>query len=279
MEVVTYGPHPALLPFVELYRLRVVEAQPVSHLVFPSRNSQFIEFYLADPAQVKVDPKSEFRAAPETVLVGTQSKGRVELLVGGSVRTLTVIFRPTGFHQLFGVPMTELAGKGECANSVLGAEIALIRERLLEAPSTSAMKALLDDWLIRRVNSLSAKPNDCYQAIEHSIARVKVQRDFSSVDALAEHSGYGLRHFERVFKLAIGVSPKHYLRVERLQEALSTKSLQPDTPWGVIASDLGFYDQMHLVHEFKALGGAAPSRLFEEVAPRLADLKKSKIYY
>jgi AraC-like DNA-binding protein len=279
MEVVTYRPHPALLPFVELYRLRVVAAQPVNHLIFPSRNSQFLEFYLADPALVKVDPESSFRAAPETVLVGTQSKGRVELLVGGSVRTLTVIFRPTGFHQLFGVPMTELAGKGECADSVLGVEIGGIREQLLSCEGMAPMSHLLNGWLLKRLNLSGARQNECYQAIEHSIARVKKDRAFSSVDALADFSGYGLRHYERMFKLAIGVSPKHYLRVERLQEALSTKSNQPNTPWGVIASDLGFYDQMHLVHEFKALGGAAPSRLFEEVATRLAELNKSKIYY
>jgi transcriptional regulator GlxA family with amidase domain len=141
------------------------------------------------------------------------------------------------------------------------------------------MSVLLNDWLLQRLKIAGVRHSECCQAIEHSIAKAKQDRTYASVDALADYSGYGLRHYERMFKLAIGVSPKHYLRVERLQQALSTKSLQPSTPWGRIATDLGFYDQMHLVHEFKALGGAAPSRLFEDVAPRLVEFNKSNIYY
>jgi transcriptional regulator GlxA family with amidase domain len=76
-----------------------------------------------------------------------------------------------------------------------------------------------------------------------------------------EASGYSPRQFERYFKQMVGVSPKRYLRVDRLQHALAIKRAAPEASWAAVAIDAGFHDQMHLIHEFKALGGDPPARL------------------
>lgn len=39
------------------------------------------------------------------------------------------------------------------------------------------------------------------------------------------------------------------------------KELQPELNWTNIAYDCGYYDQMHLVRDFKMFSGATPSKV------------------
>jgi AraC-like DNA-binding protein len=61
------------------------------------------------------------------------------------------------------------------------------------------------------------------------------------------------------------VSPKVYARIARFEAALKNKMQSPGMRWTDIAHELGYHDQMHMVHDFQQLSGSSPS----DVAPRL----------
>jgi AraC-like DNA-binding protein len=82
---------------------------------------------------------------------------------------------------------------------------------------------------------------------------------------LAQSFGCGLRQFERCFRREVGVSPKAYARVSRFQAAVDTKLSKPHRRWVDIAHDLGYHDQMHLVHDFRQLVGGTPSVLLSVI--------------
>ena len=256
--------HPALAACVQGYRFR---SQPIpsdrQRLVFPARNTQFLEFYLADVPEVINTGESQAARVPTVVAVGPQSMGRVELFLSGRLRTFTIQFRPTGFFRLFGVPLDPLAGKGECARSVLGGQIAEF-QNALEASATFDDMVKNADRILLRIQSARGQTPDPVRVIHRALEtrrRAPMTSDPYRVDALVEASGYSTRQFERYFKQIVGVSPKRYLRVERLQHALAIKRSVPEASWAAVAIDAGFHDQMHLIHEFKALGGDPPARL------------------
>jgi transcriptional regulator GlxA family with amidase domain len=85
-----------------------------------------------------------------------------------------------------------------------------------------------------------------------------------TMSALAQGFGLGLRHFERRFTSAIGYPPKLHARIARFQTALDWKVRFPRKTWREIAHALHYHDQMHMIHDFEKLGGAAPTQVFIE---------------
>jgi methylphosphotriester-DNA--protein-cysteine methyltransferase len=59
----------------------------------------------------------------------------------------------------------------------------------------------------------------------------------------------------------VGVSPKLYARIARFEAALESKALSTSDSWTDVAHHLGYFDQMHLIHDFKEFSGDIPTNL------------------
>ena len=80
----------------------------------------------------------------------------------------------------------------------------------------------------------------------------------SSAD-LAAQAGIGVRQFQREFFARFGASPKLFSRIVRFQNALDTKARSSRKSWTDVAHELGYYDQMHMVHDFRDFTGQSPT--------------------
>ena len=60
------------------------------------------------------------------------------------------------------------------------------------------------------------------------------------------------------------MSPKLYARVVRFEAALKRKKQAPGLRWTDVAHEMGYHDQMHMVHDFALLAGATPSTVAPE---------------
>jgi AraC-like DNA-binding protein len=78
------------------------------------------------------------------------------------------------------------------------------------------------------------------------------------VGDLAAAVGLSQRQLRRRFAVAVGLSPKAYGRVVRLHAALR---LAGTVGWAEIAQRCGFYDQSHMIAEFRVATGLAPAAL------------------
>ena len=261
-------PENALRGFVRSYGLRQgALASGPRRLVFPARTDQMLEFYLGDAPKVVTSSGGQPKEVPSSVLIGTQALGRVELFLSGLIRTFTISFTPTGFSQLFGITMSDFAGNGVDARGVLGLGIQDLRERLGNESEFEGMVAHANQFLVPLVQRCKATPDRFFHLLQFS--NLEKFNHVESVDNWVSATGLSVRQFERRFNCAVGVSPKRYLRVRRFQRALKMKDSVDRLTWGQVAAECGYYDQMHLVREFKDLGGEAPSTLFCEVRQRL----------
>jgi AraC-like DNA-binding protein len=76
-------------------------------------------------------------------------------------------------------------------------------------------------------------------------------------DAIRQ-SGLSERQFERRFIEQMGIGPKLYARIARLNFVLRRKAEEPATTWADISQEAGYFDQTHLTKDFKAMLGVAP---------------------
>jgi len=77
--------------------------------------------------------------------------------------------------------------------------------------------------------------------------------------------GLSERQLRRRFLVAVGLSPKVYARVARLHRAMALARSSSVPDWAEIAVRSGFYDQPHMLAEFRRAVGSSCGRFFQAV--------------
>lgn len=96
----------------------------------------------------------------------------------------------------------------------------------------------------------------------------------ATVSAVAEDLRVSERHLRRLFRETVGVGPKTFARLARFRHALGTardwsrKSARVN--WAGLATAAGYYDQAHLIAEFRLIAGVTPQALLTELDGALA---------
>ena len=85
------------------------------------------------------------------------------------------------------------------------------------------------------------------------------------ISALAASAGLGVRQFERRFLHQVGMRPKLFARIARFEAALEYKARFGARSWTDVAHTFGYYDQMHMVHDFAEFTGATPSETLNQL--------------
>jgi AraC-like DNA-binding protein len=249
-------PSQALRRYVRAYAQRntnILGAPRVEPV--PARLEQTLEFEFGDPFDVCFS-NGETITSSSTAVVGWQNSLRAEVHLVGAVESFAVFFQPAGFSQLFGVPINLLRNQAFEATSVLGNEIRSLWNQLGEAGSFSCRILVVERFLYRFLHRAAIT-----DPIAASANQMLSQRGLVKLDELAHRVQLSRRQFERRFHAEVGATPKSFARIARFQTALDLKVIQPHRTWLDTAYDLGYYDQMHLIHDFQKLAGNAPDRL------------------
>jgi AraC-like DNA-binding protein len=183
-------------------------------------------------------------------LAGPETRRRQGALPQGGA-LVGVRLRPGTVTGLFGVAADEVPLAGApievgrlhgTAPARLAGALALVRARAGQCRVDERVRAVL--------------------AVMHAAPGAPVARHAADV-------GLSERQLRRRFVVAVGLRPKSYLRVVRLHHALAAARAalaQGETPrWAEIAGRSGFYDQSHLLAEFRDAVGVPPSTLLRDV--------------
>ena len=81
---------------------------------------------------------------------------------------------------------------------------------------------------------------------------------------LAREAGVSERQLERRFRARLGITAAMARRIARVLRASRMISSNPDTPWQELMHACGFYDQAHLIREFRAFAGLTPRAYADE---------------
>lgn len=94
-------------------------------------------------------------------------------------------------------------------------------------------------------------------------ARIVSSGGMIPIDTLASDAAISSRQLERRFLAEIGVGPKLLSRILRFQQVFRAVDAN-ETSWPLVAVDCGYYDQAHLIRDFRQFAQQTPSVLFAE---------------
>ncbi|MBP7670483.1 MAG: AraC family transcriptional regulator [Ferrovibrio sp.] len=184
---------------------------------------------------------------------------------GGAQQGVQVLFTPLGARRLFGLPLGTLFNRVVRLEDLFGHAAGELAERLLETNDWAARFALLDAALLKR---LAPQRREALLAA-HAWQRLGASQGRIAIHDLASALDCSRKHLAQVFHEQIGLTPKTSARLFRFRHALSLLDAASATiDWSGIAFDAGYYDQAHLIRDFRAFSGNAPT---EFLARRLPD--------
>ena len=166
-----------------------------------------------------------------------------------------VSFRAGAAGAVLGVPMSELAGQHLALNTLWPRRGARLLERLREASGPRRVLEVLEHELSAQL----CPPLLMHPAVAQALQGGSLARADVRIGALARELGYSSRHFIALFRRAVGLTPKHYQRVQRLHTLLRQLAGGGSPSLAALAADGGYADQAHLTREFRALAGITPS--------------------
>jgi len=223
-------PTAALRPWVECFWTRNEDAPSGVQRVLPDGCADLV-FDLKDG---------------ESSVVGTMTKPLV-LPLSGPFDFLGVRFRPGRAAAFLRMPLAEITD----ARVPLGAIWKGWSDGVLERRASDLI-ASLESELLRRLDP------DRDRRVDAAVARIVNGAGSVRIDELAREIGISRQHLARQFLHHVGVSPKTFARVMRFRRV--TDSLDTsDVDWADVAAEHGFYDQAHLIADFRELAGTTPN--------------------
>lgn len=178
--------------------------------------------------------------------------------------TTVVVLKPGRLTDLCRLPASELSDRWIDTNAVFSiAEQVELDDRMAAQPTLARQIMVLEQLLEKRfAHGTGGEAERLARIVREGAWRIARMR----VGELADAFGWTPRRLERRFQSGLGVTPKLFIRLARLQLALALlqRAGLAGKSSGAIASvaaQAGFSDPSHLAREVKALAGLAPSQL------------------
>lgn len=263
-----FEPAASLRPFVQCYWIiqRDGRLHAVREEFLHPDGATGIMFHVGDT------PFFNGEASTQTAVINGPQTVTTRLGLRGAVETIGVRFRPGGAYALLGAPLHEVSGMHLALDDVATRpQVRDVHEQLYHADTVAAKIGIVERWLL----GLLADPNAVHAVVDRSLGAIRRERGQVAIQQLADDLHISPRQLERLYKTHVGLSPKQYARLVRVETARALMKQNVRTiaaaPFrndetlntvdiGYIA---GFYDQAHFIREFKAIEGITPQTYLE----------------
>jgi AraC-like DNA-binding protein len=253
-------PRPELRPYVRTFVQRNM-GRTTSVVVEPTtaQLEQILAFDFGTPVEA-LYPDGRVQVIDATSAGGAQTSFACHMHLRAGAESFGVFFQPTGFSLLFGIPICELTNRQGDSSAIVGQSVRTLWNQMGESSSFENRVLIAEEFLMYRAARMQAR--GMITAAADYIFR---QHGAVRIADVANRGSTGLRQFEREFHREIGAPPKVFARIARFQSALDAKVSAPKRTWLDIAHSFGYYDQMHMIHDFETLGRDSPTRLVAQL--------------
>lgn len=198
-----------------------------------------------------------------SIHVAGASARPVVLAMRGHMHGLSIALHPGATLGLFGVPADELTGRTVPWDDIVGKAHRAVLEQLAAATDDAARVALV----LTSLREMYRPPPDLgsRRLADRAASRLRAVAGGMSVKALAAEMNLSERRLQQVFASQLGLAPSVWRRLQRLHGAMRLLRMAGTPQWTQIALCAGYYDQSHLINEFRALCGLTPQQFLRRV--------------
>ena len=200
-----------------------------------------------------------------------QGKSSVLITQTGPVRLLGVRFKPYGMAPFFGISMSDFPTPFALKGQVLDPFIGTLEQVLWSVDNFEERISFLNVELSKRIGGIM-HPDKLVKAavtimIKHG-GNLKIGK-------LLEQLCVSKSTLEKKFQEHVGLSPKILCNILRFNSIVYSRQSDPAPSLTELSYKKGFFDQAHLVHNFRSFTGLPPGRFFRQDNRLIEMLRKS----
>ena len=247
-------PHPCLNKTIEYYW---IEKNGVSSVKILPDGTTSVIFNIGSPINIS-DNQGDYAELSNNLIVGAHKK---YYLIKESTEThlIGIKFKQGGAYHFLKLPMMEFSDKIINLHDVLNGESERLREMLVEAKSEEQIRILLNQYFLKKVD-IKSKSSDI---VDYAIANVKVNGSPTSIKDLCESANISNKHLITLFNQKVGFPPKLIHRLNKFIKVIELIQQKNQVNWPEIAFECNYYDQSHLINDFKGFSGLSPKNYYE----------------
>lgn len=259
MRYQEYKPPSELAPWVKLFWVfESRSSEPAVEQIVADGFPELIIHYGVPFARVR---SGQLVKQPAAVVCGQLTRP-LQLRSSLDAGMIGIRFQPGGMSACLSTSMQTLTDAQIPADELLK-DIDPLIEEIGESPNDAQRVAACTRFLIR---SIRRDAEDF--GVGKAVDRIMLSRGSISVESLAELTGKSRRSLELAFQKVVGTSPKMFCRIARfrnLYDSVSDNALPAG--WVKIALDSGFFDQSHLIRDFRRFAGESPTAFLAAQTP------------
>ena len=203
------------------------------------------------------------------ILIDVSQQGKISSLFTGTMtkpilssrkQLIGIRFKPGYAYSFFGIPMKEFTD--------------LIVELDDFWKDTDRLEQGINshDDIFQRINYLQNmlisrqyKFLPIHAGLSNALQIISYNTGFNSVEKLGSETGISRQHLRRIFLDYVGINPVQYMRISRIRKTIKQIRNEKKHPnMSSIAQDLGYYDQSHMIMDFRKFTGSPPNKFFSK---------------
>lgn len=174
---------------------------------------------------------------------------------GKRFRGISVLFTHLGVNQLLGINLYEITNKVVGLDSSRYPEIYRQYVKLSEIEKEKFMFENLNDFFLDQLRIKENQPQKIIAVLNY----LEHMTGLLSVERLADKLQISYKSLYRMFTDEMGISPKRYLKIVRFNRACYLLDGASKMDRSEIVYECGYYDQSHLLREFKSIMKESPN--------------------
>lgn len=250
-------PSASLTPFIRHFWILNVDELYISERITPIGCMQMV-FHRGDRMYSLTDNEIQPQA-----FIGGQSVGYRDLRSMGRVNMIVVVFQPHGVKPFFRMPVSDFLSRNISIKDLDDNPLSELEDRVMDASTDEKAIGLIEQFFLSRLSDFDSYNHRRMQQVLKEIDN----KNQPVVSSLSDVACLSYKQFSRVFTEYVGATPKEFTRIIRFQRALFMMQNNPSIDLMDIILTCGFYDQAHMIKEFKVFSGYTPNEYLAVCQP------------
>jgi AraC-like DNA-binding protein len=228
--------------------------------ILPDGHHEII-FHVTNENAKRTFPGAEWIKEPDAFFAG-QTLHSYSLQLENDSLLYGIRFYPHTLHHLFGFPVDLIT------NNMLP---------LYDIPAARVLKNCITENFDETCTNLEAalmllcKKVDCsqnrFQYIDFAVQEIIKSKGDVTISHLLKRTGISQRYFDTLFRESVGINPKPFCNIVKLNHFISYKNDNPEKRMIECCYESNFFDQSHLIRLFKSVTGRSPKEYFRNYNP------------
>ncbi|HKJ18553.1 MAG TPA: helix-turn-helix domain-containing protein [Xanthomonadales bacterium] len=261
-NLVEAQPAPDLNDAIECYWEGWGDIPPLTEKILPRTGVELMFNLKGDHVVRELDGKPLGTDYQLGWLSGLQRRYMVIETTGGS-HFIAARLKPWGAWRLLREPMRDVSCRVPLIDDIWASDAERLSTRLAEAPNLYARFDLLEDYLRRRIDF--SKQADA--SVVEASRRMLGSRGRVRINSICQSIGTSRVTLSRKFREQVGLTPKTYSRVVRIESLMTHLATNGNDSWAMLAEDYGYHDQAHLSHDIQEFCGATLTEYLRRASP------------